>query len=147
MTLKGVLFGFYVFVILSSYLLGIVYLIWPRIMPWHLAALGMAWDDLSEQVQVLMLAFLKLGGAGAFAVAVTLTILVLIPFRRDDGWTYWAIPAIGLTYWLPVLYAGLTVQLFTPASPPWLLNFLCCLVLILACVLTPFVKRPDTARR
>ena len=61
-------------------------------------------------------------GVGAGSIGVTLALLLMLagPFRRGDGWARWAVPAVGITFTLLTAYAAYTIDLSTPASPPWL---------------------------
>jgi hypothetical protein len=129
-------FHCYLIVALVSLFTGSVYLLSEQIMPWHLGAIEVPWNALAPRYQVLLLAFLKLGGAGCFSLGVVICWLLYVPYRRREAWSLWAIPVIGVVYWVPVLYAGLTIRLRTAGAPPWYVNSGCIVLLIVGFVLT-----------
>ena len=97
---------------------GLMYLLRTELMPYHLQVLGVAWEEVDPQFQFMFLSFIN--GAGAFGLAygIALMVMLLIPFRRDERWAKWTIPAVGLIGSLPLLYIVLRVKFLTTASPP-----------------------------
>ncbi|MGK7294747.1 MAG: hypothetical protein ACNS61_02835 [Candidatus Wenzhouxiangella sp. M2_3B_020] len=106
-------------VVVASVVLGTVYLVAPEFMPYHADAIGRDWSELSHDEQLLFRALLRLAAGGWLATAAALALLLLIPFRTGERWSYWAIPAVSLIFYLPNLYATLLVTYGTPAIAPW----------------------------
>ncbi|MBW2646216.1 MAG: hypothetical protein JRE23_08575 [Deltaproteobacteria bacterium] len=118
-TKTKIAFGCYLLAAAMAIATGLIYLFSPQFMPYHADAIGVNWEDLEPRFQMLFLALLKGGGAGALGSGIALGIMLFVPFRRGHAWSRWAIPVVGLTGYLPVLYVALTIELNTPASPPW----------------------------
>ncbi len=116
--------------------MGFVYLLSPQFMSYHAEAIGVGWHGLEPSFQVLFLALLKVSGAGFVGVGVALGVLLFLPFRRRERWAHWAIPAVGLAFWVPTLYATVTVTLKTPASAPWQGNLASVMSLIVGFILS-----------
>lgn len=101
------------------FLQGLVYLTTPRFMPYHADALGSSWEMLPANYQGFVIGVIKAMGAGSVGVTLALAILLLIPFRRGERWARWAVPAIGVVFTALTAYAAFTIDVRTPASPPW----------------------------
>jgi hypothetical protein len=112
-------FALYALAVLASVGMGLVYLLTPRWMPYHAAAVQTAWEELTPGSRVLYLASLKIAGAGFLTTGLALGLLLAIPFRRGERWARWAIPIIGLIFWTPNLYATIVMTARTPATAPW----------------------------
>ncbi len=119
-TRMKVAFGCHSLAILITAASGVIYLFRTQFMPYHAVALGKSWADIDQALQVLLLALMKGVGGGFLATAVAIGILLVVPFRQGVFWARWAIPVIGLVVALPTLYAGASVALNTPATPPWI---------------------------
>lgn len=98
---------------------GLVYLFRAEFMPYHAIAVEQSWNEVEPAFQVLVLALMRVAGGGWVATATAIALLLFIPYRQGQGWTRWAIPAVGLPASLASLYATVSVTLNTPASPPW----------------------------
>lgn len=98
---------------------GLLYLTTSRFMPYHGEALGVRWEALSAHHQGFVLGVIKGMGAGSVGVTLALLIMLAGPFRRGDAWARWAVPAVGLAFTLLTAYAAYTIDIRTPASPPW----------------------------
>jgi hypothetical protein len=47
-------------------------------------------------------------------------LLIAFPFgRRDEGWSYVAIPLLSLIFWGIAFGTTMYVAMTTPATPPW----------------------------
>ena len=84
-------------------------------------------------------------GGGWLGTAVAMGILLVIPFRQGVFWACWAIPVIGLVAALPTLWAGASVALDTPATPPWIRTVLIMMLLITGFILSMESKRAEQA--
>ncbi len=111
-------FACYFLAALLIILIGLVYATRVQVMPYHLDAMGMAWNDVQPRVQFMLMSFLHGGGAGAVANGVALMFLLFKPFRNKENWSRWAITFIGLVASLPMLFIVLEVKFETQASPP-----------------------------
>ena len=104
---------------------GITYLLTPTFMPYHAQALGLGWDELPANLQVLILALLRVAGGGLCAASVAVLALLIGPFRQGQRWAYQAVPIICLLVVVPTFRAVWSVQQQTMASPPLGLVGLC----------------------
>ena len=104
------------------FLQGLLYLTTERFMPYHGDALGVTWEGLPAHHQGFLLGVIKAMGAGSIGVTLALAIMLVIPFRRGDAWTRWAVPSVGSVFASLTAYAAYTIDVRTPASPPWRLT-------------------------
>jgi hypothetical protein len=109
----------YLLTILVALAFAVMYLFRSEFMPYHAAAVGMAWSRLDPAFQTLFLALMRVCGGGWLAVAAAMSVLLAVPFRRNEAWSHWALPIVALCAAIPTLYATLLVKSRTPASPPW----------------------------
>ena len=79
-----------------SMVLGGVYLFNPTFMPYHAEALSKSWNALDPDAQVLILALMRVAGGGWFAMGVGLLMLLRFPFRKEQSWAIYALPALIL---------------------------------------------------
>jgi len=98
---------------------GLLYLTTPVFMPYHGVALGVTWTELSAQQQGFILGVIRGMGAGSFSVSLAILLLLAIPFRRGEKWAFWCTPLIGIVFTSLTAYAAYTIDVRTPASPPW----------------------------
>jgi hypothetical protein len=101
-----------------SAIFGVIYLTRSKFMPYHSKALGQEWDELTANLQVLLLALMRVCGGGLLGVGLCLAILVIVPFQSGASWAMYTIPSIGLVASLSTLYATYLVKTKTPGNPP-----------------------------
>jgi len=99
--------------------MGFRYLLASEVMPYHEEILGMAWRDLSDRTQVLLLALMRGAGAGAISVAGAMLVILAFPFRKGERWAVLAVPAIGLVGALPTLWISASLAVTTGVATPW----------------------------
>lgn len=126
---------------LAGFLFAGMYLFRPDFMPYHEVAIGMPWEDLSAELQVLIIALLRVGGGGWLATSVGISILLVWPFRYGKFWPNYAIPAIALSALIPTFIATLYVKQNSPANPPWLLAAILIGLMIITIVLSIIFKK------
>ena len=114
-----------------SLMLGGIYLLKQSFMPYHADAIEKSWTAVEPANQVLISALMTIAGGGWFTVGVVLMLLLAFPFRNNRQWVCYAIPAIILLFYIPNLWATLTVVQTTPANPPWQGNIFACLSAII----------------
>lgn len=98
---------------------GVHYLAATRIMPYHLQALDVAWDDLTPRTRFLMLTLMRGTGLVGVCTAVALAALLVVPFRGREPWSRWAILLVGATAVVPMLIGAARVRVETGAASPW----------------------------
>ena len=98
---------------------GLLYVTTPTFMPYHADALGTTWEALPAHYQGFVIGVIKAMGAGSIGVTLALLIMLAVPFRRGDAWARWAVPTIGAVFTALTAYAAFTIDVRTPASPPW----------------------------
>ncbi len=123
-TLSLISFISYGLVALVSVLFGLIYLLKNQFMPYHSKALGLAWSEIDENMQVLIIALMRAAGGGFLATGLAMFILLIFPWRSGDAWSIYAIPTISLCTSIGTLYATLLVKTRTPGTPPVILSFL-----------------------
>ena len=99
---------------------GSIYLIRSQFMPYHADAVGMAWEEVPQAFQILILALMKTLGGAMLATVLALVAMLLIPFRKGERWVKYVIPVVSLVYAIPALYVTLYVRASTPGEPPWI---------------------------
>ena len=125
--------------------LGAVYLFRESFMPYHAEALSRSWIELEPTLQALIGALMNVAGAGWVALGVATLVLVALPVRRGEQWARVLVPMLLLLFYIPTLFATLTVLRETPASPPWYGNAGACLVALAAFFLdTPWRRRSES---
>lgn len=127
----------YGFTALVSLVLGSVYMFKTSFMPYHAEAVSKSWAEVGTANQVLISALMDVSGGGWFTVGVVIVILLVFPFRNDERWAVYALPAVVLLFYIPNLWATLSVLWNTPASPPWYGNLAACLSAVIGFVLYP----------
>jgi len=116
---KKVALILFVLSVVPGAVFGLIYLVIPRFMPYHAAAAGVGWPELSPGLRALILALLRVAGGGFLAASAAVLIMILRGFRRGLAWSYWAIPLVGACSSVPTLYATLFLKLRTQAATPW----------------------------
>jgi hypothetical protein len=112
-------FASYVLVVLGMFGTGLMYLFTPRFLPYHAAAYGQQWSDVSPQLQLLYLTMVKAIGAPTLVAAVAVGVILAIPWRHHERWAVWAVPLLALGWGIPMLVIALYVQGATGAVTPW----------------------------
>ena len=97
---------------------GFIYLSADEFMGYHSVALSTAWEDLSSEFQVLILALIKLAGAaGLIAGCVSLTIVTYF-YNREYSPIAWLAPFSAAVFQACTHFAVYQVYTKTPGSPP-----------------------------
>jgi hypothetical protein len=128
---------FYGITAVVSLILGGIYLFKQTYMPYHAAALSRRWNELEASTQVLISALMTVAGGGWFTLGVVILLLLAFPFRNDRKWAIYALPTVILLFYLPNLFATLSVLQNTPATPPWQGNAIACLAAVVGFTLYP----------
>jgi len=117
--------------------LGAVYMLKRSFMPYHAEAVSKNWAEVETANQVLISALMDVSGGGWFTVGVVIVVLLVFPFRNDERWAVYALPAVILIFYIPNLWATLSVLRNTPAHPPWYGNLMACLSAVAGLILYP----------
>jgi hypothetical protein len=120
-----------------SLILGGLYTLRRSFMPYHAEALSRSWGEVRAATQVLISALMTVAGGGWFTVGVVILLLLAFPFRNDRHWAVYALPAVILLFYLPNLWATITVLQHTPGTPPWQGNAVACLSAVVGLALYP----------
>ena len=112
-------FACYLLVGLAGMVFGLRYILSPQLMPYHQEVIGVNWGDLSPRMQKMFLAFLHGAGTSMFLSGLSVLILLLIPFRRGEVWSRWALPVLCVPAQIATLCTALDLHLSTHASTPW----------------------------
>jgi len=126
----------YFLCVLFALTFSAIYLFRTEFMPYHAAAVEQGWAEVMPAYQLLFLSLMKAAGGGWLSISIAVCILLFGPFRQGVRWTFWAIPAIGLPALVVNLYITINVTLKTPGNPPWELNAIGIILLIVGFVLS-----------
>jgi len=111
-------FLLYILLIIFAFGGGLVYLLVPTVMPYHLQAIGMPWEGLPDGVRALLWVLVKIIGGMSIIFASVMAALVLFSFRRGERWAVFTIPALGFLTNGIMLLATIYVRSKTGASTP-----------------------------
>lgn len=136
MTTSLISFISYSLVATISIVIGLIYLLKHQFMPYHSKALGLSWSELEANMQVLIIALMRATGGGLVASGIAMLVLLLIPWKRGDTWSLYAIPAINLCVAIGSLYAMLLVKNKTPGTPPVILSLLAIVLTLVGFILS-----------
>jgi hypothetical protein len=100
----------------SFVLQGARYLFADVLMGYHLAVLGVPWESLDDNSQVLLLGLLRGFGAGSFCVGLVVIVLAVGPLRLGATWARWLTPIAAGVY-ASLLYSVTSFALLPGARP------------------------------
>ena len=83
-------------------LFGLVYLLSPRIMPYHERFLGKTFEELDPKTAYLSLASLKVVGALALSMGIGFVMMIRFQFSRGDRYAWWIILVMSLLALVPI---------------------------------------------
>jgi hypothetical protein len=109
----------YLFGACGTAIWGGIYLARSQFLPYHSEAIGMSWQSLPANTQVLFLALIHVAGAFGVSLGCAVASLVLVPFRRAEAWAEWTIPAVLLYPHAAALAVTSEVARKTGAHTPW----------------------------
>ncbi|AFZ44748.1 hypothetical protein PCC7418_2606 [Halothece sp. PCC 7418] len=112
----------YTIVALIFLAFGVIYLMKKQFMPYHSQALGSSWSELDSNLQVLILALMKVAGSGFLVTGLTMLLLLIIPWRAGESWSIYAVPSVSLVTCLASVYATSLVKTQTSGKPPIVLS-------------------------
>lgn len=112
---------------------GLVFQFSSEFLGFHSDVIQTKWQQLEPMTQVLYLGMMRTEAAGFLASGVAIALLMVIPFRRCELWSCWAMSLIGLVEYCPTFLANYHVSSVSPASPPWplILGFMMTLIIAL----------------
>jgi len=99
---------------------GLIYTLSSSYMSYHAQATSQTWQQLAPGVQVLFQAMLNGAGSLMLLTSLIMILLLAIPFKKNEKWSFVAIPAIGISALLITIRAAVLVDYHTSANPPWL---------------------------
>lgn len=108
----------YLLVAVSTTSTGLMYLLRDRLMPYHLDALGTAWEQLPAEQQLMFGALINGAGAGTTAAGVAMLLMLFFPYRRGETWAAWALFLVGGLVTAPTALIILRVQANSAGRPP-----------------------------
>ena len=98
-------------------LFGLVYLISPRLMPYHERFLGKTFEELDPKMATLGLATMKVVGALALSMGIGFVLMIRFQFSRGDRYAWWIILVMSLLALVPI--AVITFFIGGVHSPGW----------------------------
>ena len=110
---------------------GLVYLFRSKFMGYHRMAVQKDWNDLSHEMQTLILALMRTAGGGFLSVSIGVIILQLQFNNSQNHWIALAILIVGSILTLGILYATILVRTKTKGRPPTFAALLLLILLLL----------------
>src|SRR5262249_32955139 len=126
---------------LVEFVVGVIYLRAPEIMPYHKEVLGVAWSQLDPGIRTMLVAFVNVYGAMHVAVAIALGTLVLVPLRLGQPWARWGIFAVGVPAFGSAAFVAARLAFTTGAHTPWQMG----LVLLVMFLIGVALAKPQQA--
>ena len=99
--------------------LGSVYYSTTQVMPYHEVAMGQSWESIPEATKVVILSFMKGGGAACVGMSVMMLVTLMIPFRRGERWARIVVPSAAIAATSLFLVPIAQIVATTDAKPPW----------------------------
>ena len=105
--------------VFAAYLIlfGLVYLISPRLMPYHERFLGKTFEELDPKMATLGLATMKVVGALALSMGIGFVLMIRFQFSRGDRYAWWIILVMSLLALVPITV--ITFFIGGVHSPGW----------------------------
>jgi hypothetical protein len=98
-------------------LFGLVYLLTPRIMPYHERFLGKTFEQLDPKTAYLSLASLKVVGSLALCIGIGFIMIIRLQFSQGDRYAWWIILVMSLVALVPIAF--ITFSVGGVHSPGW----------------------------
>ena len=89
-------------------------------MPYHSVAIGLPWEKVQTEYQILIIALMRVVGGAFIACALAMCMILIYPFRQGQRWAHYTVPITGLIGAGAALYSTLYVKKMTYANTPWL---------------------------
>jgi len=116
----------------AAILFGLLYLLTPKILPYHEVYLGMSHNQLPPRVAALILSAMRLIGVLYIALGIAVGVLTARPLRKGKRWSWWLILVCLTIVLVPLLFITLNIGLHTP----WWLAAILLVLLFVAMALT-----------
>jgi len=122
----------YCLVGLGLVLQGVRYFGAVALMPYHMAVIDAAWDDLADSYQTLFLGLLKGFGAGSFCVGLSVILLALGPLRTGSSQVRWVVGVLAVSYCALLVYV--TSSALLPGAVPVTVTIVLLVLVVIAAV-------------
>jgi hypothetical protein len=105
--------------VFAAYLIlfGLVYLLTPRIMPYHERFLGKTFEELDSKTATLSVASLKVVGSLALSMGIGFIMMIRLQFSRGNRHAWWIILVMSLVALVPITF--ITFSIGGVHSPGW----------------------------
>jgi hypothetical protein len=105
--------------VFAAYLIlfGLVYLLSPRIMPYHERFLGKTFEELDSKTATLSVASLKVVGSLALSIGIGFIMMIRLQFSRGNRQAWWIILVMSLVALVPITF--ITFSIGGVHSPGW----------------------------
>lgn len=130
------IFSFSCYFIIATVLFafGLVYLIRREFMPYHSVALSKKWQDLEENLQILILALMRVAGTGFLTAGLSICFFMFTYWQTQKIIFFMPMAIISLITSLGSFYATAMVKNKTSASPPIELTIISIVLSILGAI-------------
>ncbi len=110
---------------------GLIYLFRSKFMGYHRMAVQKDWNELSNEMQTLILALMRTVGGGFLSVSIAVIILQLEFNKSQNHKIALAILIVGSILTLGTLYATILVRTKTKGRPPTIAALLLLILLLM----------------
>lgn len=119
----------YGFIIFSGLLFGLLYVINPNLLDYHLNAIGVSsMNDIPISYQVMFQTFKRAAGFGFISNAISMIILLICQVKKGYRWSRWALFLVTAPFWFALFINVKKLEFHTQAGAPLIPN------LIVACL-------------
>jgi hypothetical protein len=105
-------------------------------LPFHKQASGVSWDNVTPQLQLVILTILKISGLGFLVVGLLLLIFPLAGYLLTDTFIRYEVPAVGLIFSMGLYLFNFKLYQKTNADTPWKASLVSAVMLLAGIVLS-----------
>lgn len=102
-------------VAIGSIAFGFRYLFAKEYLSYHAQLTGLAWAEIPEKYQSVILGMLKIVAAGMLVFGIAL-IWLLVPLRRGESWSSWALLSLVCTHGFISIYVTIALRSVNPKA-------------------------------
>jgi hypothetical protein len=105
-------------IVCELFVAGVVLVFRSEFLPYHAKVVGMEWQAVPINMQLLILSMMHMVGALYLGVGLALAAMLTVPFRRGELWADWIIPVVLFLWQSAGLVEYLEFAAKTGAHPP-----------------------------
>jgi hypothetical protein len=109
-----------------------------KFLPFHEEASGEEWSKIGNNLQVVILALLKISGLGFTVISLLLMTFTILDFFHHDIYTAFVVPSISLVFCFGLFLINFNLYKKTKAGTPWKMALTVTFALTICLVLSAF---------